>query len=170
MKTKVLFWNSVLFVSLGFGGCKKNSETSNAGSPAVANRGSDAALKDPNDPHGKATLTLSNEHGIVHESQTNSPDSQLAQKVRTFLTTRSVGTQGGISEKDLIPVQVRAENGVIVLSGQVQNQRQKQALEASARGFRGVADVRNDLTVSAEAAPIQEPIKSVEGLKGEKKD
>lgn len=75
-------------------------------------------------------------------------DEELARRIRTALTTGSLGTTGVIAENQLTKVQVHAQDGNVTLTGPVANEGEKQTIEKQVSGMKGVKSVRNQLTVS----------------------
>lgn len=87
-------------------------------------------------------------------------DEELAKKIRTALTTGSMGTTGLIAENQLTKIQVQAKDGNVVLTGPVGSEGEKQAVEKQVAGMKGVKSVQNQLTVTPGAAnenAIQSP-------------
>jgi osmotically-inducible protein OsmY len=76
-----------------------------------------------------------------------SSDEELAKQIRVALTTGSLGTTGSIAEDQLTKIQVRAQGGVVVLSGPVSSEAEKRTIEKQVAGMKGVKAVRNALTV-----------------------
>ena len=86
-------------------------------------------------------------------------DQELAQKIRTALTTGSMGTTGVIAENQLTYIQVQAKDGVVTLSGPVGTEGEKKTIEKQVAGMKGVKSVQNQLTVTP-GANARNPIGS----------
>lgn len=76
-----------------------------------------------------------------------SPDRELEKTVKVAITTGSTGTQGVLAVDQLTKIQVKAEGGVVTLTGPVTSEDEKRILEKQVSGLPGVTSVQNKLEV-----------------------
>ena len=122
-----------------------------AGSPLGTAGGEPNFLYEDNRAHGVgSTATGDFANAPVNQGAVVS-DEQLAQRVKSRLTTESTGTHGVVSSEVARNIQVSGKNGEITLTGTVPSEKHKDLIEIQAREISGVRHVNNQLMVTPEA-------------------
>jgi osmotically-inducible protein OsmY len=81
-------------------------------------------------------------------------DQELEKQIKVALTTGSMGTTGVLAKDQLTRIDVAVQNSVVTLRGPVSSEQEKQIIGKQVSGMKGVASVRNELTVGAR--PLQD--------------
>jgi hypothetical protein len=97
-------------------------------------------------------------------------DEDLRQRVLVSLSTGSVGTQGILASDQLTDIKVAVTNRVVTLSGDVQSEKNKKAIEKRVAGLDGVKSVHNQLTVNTARKPAHADLTKPDGYAPGTKD
>ena len=122
-----------------------------AGSPLGTAGGEPNFLYEDNRAHGVGSTATGDFANAPVNQGAGVSDEQLAQRVKSRLTTESTQTHGVVSSEVARNIHVSGKNGEITLTGTVPSEKHKDLIEIQAREISGVRHVNNQLMVTPEA-------------------
>ncbi|MGV3771458.1 MAG: BON domain-containing protein [Verrucomicrobiales bacterium] len=85
------------------------------------------------------------------KSLEDTPDNELAERIKVAISTGSLGTTGIIAADQLTSIQVQAKDGVVTLTGKVGSEKERETMIKRVKGLEGVKDVVANLTIDPAA-------------------